>query len=341
MENAELAWIDEEDDNIKINLNKKNNLKKLKKQNEYIITGSEFQERLREQYTKMNSNSDIYKWAFNNNQETNDNTIESLIKSNTDIIDKSNRINDVNLLDYQQLHDGAEPHNSIVSSIEFSPSVDNLGFSTGLDKKLKLFTISNTQNADSYKIINTLNTQDMPINSAKFINEGSEIIIAGRRKHFYLYNLESQKLTRCNGNNFILNSNNRNNNLDKVFYGDNIFGFGTYDGHILLYDSLSKAYKFNITINGSVNSVCVKDNNLYVVGDQSEIYLFDLRKFRNCVNKFDDTGNNFTTHMDLSSDGNYLATGSKSGFVNIFSTEQINTHSNIEPVKVYSHIISI
>jgi WD40 repeat protein len=66
---------------------------------------------------------------------------------------------------------------------------------------------------------------------------------------------------------------------------------------------------YDIKINGSVNSVCFSRNNYFlVVGDQSEIYLFDQRRNKRCLMKFADVGNFNTTAMTLSNDNKYLAT---------------------------------
>ena len=315
----ECKWVDEEDEMIKISLNKKNNLKKLKKEKEEdLITGKDFQERLREQFTKMNSGADIYKWAYDKNEaeeETNEsensgeNSLEKLLKTNKKAIDveEHSNIKDSSILRITQLADlnKEQTHNSIISSLCFHPTKDNLALTAGLDKKLKLFAIDSHDNSSS--LVQTVNTIDMPISSAKFLND-KEIIISGRRKHYFVYNLETNKLDRCNG---LFSHHKEISSLEKLFVSESHYAFGTDEGYILVYDARNKTYRYDIKISGSVNSVCFDRNgiNMYTVGDQSEIYVFDLRKYRHCVNKFSDSGNFNTTFMDLSKDNSYLATG--------------------------------
>lgn len=338
------AWVDEEDEQIEINLNNKNKLKKLKKGGDNIISGAEFQERLREQFTKMNSKADIYKWAFE--KETDENTtandeesmddIEKLLKTNKGFTN-THDIKDSNILQLNQMPDlnKDDHHHSIISSLEFSPIKEDLVLTAGLDKKMKLYSINEKDNKSSN--IQTINTVDMPIFNAKFMKTGKEILISGRRKHFYLYDLESNKLERCGGITGI-SGHKEVSSLEKMFVGDNHFAFGTDQGYILIYDARNKTYRYDIKINGSVNSVCFDKNglNLYAVGDQSEIYMFDLRKYRSCVNKINDSGNFNTTYMDISKDNNYLSTASNSGLVNIYSLEQIHNSqtADVEPIKV-------
>lgn len=317
----ECKWIDEEDENIQISLNAKNNLRKLKKEKEEdLISGKVFQERLREQFTKMSSGADIYKWAYDqpNSEEdtteslTGEDSLEKLLKTNKNLIDKENELSalkDSSILRITQIQDlnKDQYHSSIVSSLNFHPVKENLAFTAGLDKKLKLFTIDSHDDSTSH--VQTVNTIDMPISSAKFLNE-REILISGRRKHYFLYNIESNKLDRCNG---LFSHHKEVNSLEKLFVGDNHYAFATNEGYVLIYDSKNKTYRYDLKISGSVNSVCFDKNgiNLYAVGDQSEIYVFDLRKYRHCINKFSDSGNFNTNFMDLTRDNSYLATGKK------------------------------
>ena len=70
-------------------------------------------------------------------------------------------------------------------------------------------------------------------------------------------------------------------------------------------------------MNGSCEGACLSGDYLYSVGDQAEIYQWDLRT-RKCVTKIQDEGGFSTTCVDVSPNGKYLVTGSKMGTVNIF-----------------------
>ena len=72
-------------------------------------------------------------------------------------------------------------------------------------------------------------------------------------------------------------------------------------------------------MNGScVAAAYLGENYLFTAGDQASIWQWDLR-MRRCLAKLDDDGAFSTTAIDVSADGNYLATGSKMGTVNIYS----------------------
>ncbi len=60
------------------------------------------------------------------------------------------------------------------------------------------------------------------------------------------------------------------------------------------------------------------NNTLYTVGNEAEVYTWDLRNANKCLAKTSDEGNFNTTHMCISNDGSQLATGSHGGTVNIY-----------------------
>lgn len=345
---------------LKINLNRRNKLRKIKKEiGESEITNDEYESRVKEHYNNMSNinNNDLYKWAeddegneedttnenenFKLNQEGNE--LENILKTNKSIINENKILTNSNILKIHQCPQVTKlpgyQHISIMSTINFHPLKNNLLLTSGLDKKLKIFNINFNDNFTS-KIVSTINTIDIPIFSVKFISN-EDIIITGRRKHYYIYNLEKQNLLRIEGN-FALSSN-KINSLEKCFVGidSNIYSFGDKYGNIYLYDINTRRFKYDIKISSSINSICFDDNNyLYAVGDQSEIYIFDLRQYRNCLKKVNDYGNFYTNCMDISNDYSYLSTGGKQGYVNLYNVLDLvnNLNEDVEPVKIYDNL---
>ena len=348
---------EESKEKLTINLNKTNKLRKLKKEiGESKISSEEYELRIRDQYNNMNNikNNDLYKWAEDEeneevttnelskaNQEGDD--LENLLRTNKSIINENKILTDSNILKYQQCPQVTKlpgyQHISIMSTINFHPTKKELLFTSGLDKKLKIFNINYEENYTS-KLIKTINTLDIPIFSVKFLSN-EDIIITGRRKHYYIYNIEKQNLSRIEGN-FALSSN-KINSLEKCFVGidSNIYAFGDNFGNIYLYDINTKRFKYDIKISSSINSICFDDKNyLYAVGDQSEIYIYDLRKYRNCLKKVNDYGNFYTNCMDISNDYSYIATGGKQGYVNLYNVSDLvnDLNEEVEPVKIYDNL---
>ena len=337
-----------------IDLNKRNRLKKLKKDiNENQITKEEYELRIREQYNTMKNikNNDLYKWAEDeeddkstgNDQENLDlgGDLDNLLKTNKSIINEKKILSNTNILKIHQCQPVTKfpgyQHSSIMSTINFHPIKNNILLTSGLDKKLKIFDINFNDNYKS-KLVNTINTLDIPIFSVKFISN-EEIIITGKRKHYYLYNLDTQKLIRSEGN--FATSSNKITSLEKCFVGNNIYSFGDNNGNIYIYDIASKRFKYDLKISCAINSICFDDNNyMYVAGEQSEIFIYDLRKYRNCIKKINDYGNFITNCMDISNNFEYLSTGGKQGYVNLYKVSDLINDLNIdvEPLKVFDNL---
>ena len=348
---------EETKEKLTINLNKTNKLRKLKKEiGESNITSEEYELRIRDHYNNMNNikNNDLYKWAEDEeNEDANTNDIsganqegddlENLLRTNKSILNENKILTNSNNLKYQPCPQVTKlpgyQHISIMSTINFHPNKKEILLTSGLDKKLKIFNINYEDNFSS-KLVKTINTLDIPIFSVKFISN-EDIIITGRRKHYYLYNIENQHLSRIEGN-FALSSN-KINSLEKCFVGidSNIYSFGDNYGNIYLYDINTKRFKYDIKISSSINSICFDDKNyLYAVGDQSEIYIYDLRQYRNCLKKVNDYGNFYTNCMEISYDYNYIATGGKQGYVNLYSVSDLikDLNEDVEPVKIYDNL---
>ena len=341
---------------LTINLNKRNKLRKLKKEiGESKISKEEYESRIREHYNNMIDikKNDLYKWAEeeeNPDDTTNENELgklnqegdelENLLKTNKSIINESKILTNSNILKIQQCPQVTKlpgyQHISIMSTINFHPKKNNILLTSGLDKKLKIFNIDYSDNFSS-KLISTINTLDIPIFSVRFISD-DDLIISGRRKHYYIYNLEKQNLLRIEGN-FALSSN-QINSLEKCFVGidSNTYSFGDNYGNIYIYDINTRRFKYDIKISSSINSICIDDKNyLYAVGDQSEIYIYDLRKYRNCLKKVNDYGNFYTNCMDISND---YSTGGKQGYVNLYSVSDLvkDLNEDVEPIKIYDNL---
>ena len=354
----------EKEDNkeeLTIDLNKRNKLRKLKKEiAESKITSGEYEERIREHYNNMSNikNNDLYKWAEDEdngedttneidsaklNKEGEGDQLENLLMTNKSIVNENKILTSTNILKINQCPQVTRlpgyQHVSIMSTINFHPKKSDILLTSGLDKKLKIFNINPNDNYNS-KLISSINTLDIPIFSVRFISD-EDIIISGRRKHYYIYNLEKQNLSRMEGH-FALSSH-KINSLEKCFVGisNNTYAFGDNYGNIFLYDISTKRFKYDIKISSSINSICFDDRNyLYAVGDQSEIYIYDLRKYRNCLKKVNDYGNFYTNCMDISNDYCYISTGGKQGYVNLYNVNDLvnDLNEDVEPVKIYDNL---
>ena len=160
--------------------------------------------------------------------------------------------------------------------------------------------------------------QDLPIYKAGFIRQGKEAIFAGNRRHFYTYELEGNKLVK-QGAIFGHHDESDLSNL-VISPGSKYFAFACkQSGYILVMGQDSKKLLFDLKMNGTCQAVAFSPDEKYLwsVGDEAEIYQWDLTT-RRCVQKVQDEGGFNTTKLAVSPNGTLLATGSKMGTVNLF-----------------------
>lgn len=88
------------------------------------------------------------------------------------------------------------PYSSVTSCVDFHPAEPGLLTTSGLDRKVQLFSVNKSRASQR---IQTLVLPDLPVYQSKFILNGKQLIIAGNRRHFYYYDLDSNKLEKIPG----------------------------------------------------------------------------------------------------------------------------------------------
>jgi U3 small nucleolar RNA-associated protein 18 len=81
-----------------------------------------------------------------------------------------------------------------VQSVQFHPRAPVI-LTAGLDKTVRLFHIDGKENPK----VQSFFIKDLPIFSAHFTQDGSQIILTGRRNYFYSISLETGKPIRTTG----------------------------------------------------------------------------------------------------------------------------------------------
>lgn len=224
---------------------------------------------------------------------------------------------------------------SVVTCLDFHPKEEGLLVTAGLDRKAQLFSVNRARQSQK---VQTLLLPDLPIYTARFILEGSQILLSGNRKHFYYYDLASNKLEKIpgiQGGIFSNASNNDNTNLSRLFTstapGSDLFAIASGEsGQISVLSQRSKKLLYELKMS---SSSCTQvafgpgadTKRIYTVGDQAEIYVWDVRHTKKCVAKVADEGSFNTTHIAISADGSQIATGSHSGVVNLYKVDQSET----------------
>ncbi|MED6216769.1 hypothetical protein PIB30_010797 [Stylosanthes scabra] len=296
------VWVDEEEEKATINITNVNRLRKLRKEeDEDLISGSEYVSRLRAQHVKLNPGTD---WAQIDSRSRTDRSsddesdeeneaalnqgnrdVDDILRTNEDLVVRSSSKLLPGHVECSKLVDAniQDPSNGPINSVQFHRNAQLL-LATGLDRKLRFFQIDGKRNTK----IQSIFLEDCPIRKASFLPDGSQVILSGRRKFFYSFDLVKAR-------------------VDKV-------------GPLVGREEKSLE---NFEMNGTARSLAFTEDGqqLLSAGGDGQVYHWDLRTMT-CIHKGVDEGCINSTALSTSPGGKLFAAGSDSGIVNIYNREE-------------------
>uniref|UniRef100_A0A2P2JQ23 U3 small nucleolar RNA-associated protein 18 homolog n=1 Tax=Rhizophora mucronata TaxID=61149 RepID=A0A2P2JQ23_RHIMU len=332
------VWVDEEEEKITVNIAKVNRLRKLRKEeDESLISGPEYIARLRAHHTKLNPGTE---WARLDFQRKNDGfdddessdeengiteargykdveAFGDILRTNEDLVVKSRAKLLPGLLEYSRLVDAnaEDPSDGVINSVQFHRNAQLL-LAAGLDRRLRFFQIDGKRNTK----IQSIFLEDCPIRKASFVPDGSQVIIAGRRKFFYSFDLVKAKFDKIGP---LVGREEKSLEVFEVSPDSSIIAFVGNEGYILLVSSKTKELIGTLKMNGTVHSLAFADNGQQLLshGGDGQVYHWDLRT-RACIYKAVDEGCINGTALCTSPNGTLFAAGSSSGIVNVYNREE-------------------
>jgi U3 small nucleolar RNA-associated protein 18 len=214
------------------------------------------------------------------------------------------RARDANWVEYNQ---------SIVTSLNWHQSGRVL-MTAGLDKTVRLFNIDGNENEK----LSSVFFKDLPILSSAFLPNSDEIILSGKRKHFYSYNTETGNILKVPS---IAGREEREWPVLKASPDGKLICFRGLNGEMVLVSGKTKQLVHEIKMNGFVNDFAFSSDSscLYSVGNDGEVYHWDLRNM-SCFSRTTDIGARNPHCIAVSSNDMYMATGDESGIVNLYES---------------------
>lgn len=321
------AWIDDEaGGTIDITADKK--LRKLRNSyTETVIKTSTYEKKLRNQFVRLN---DQQTWAIPRARDL-DTALDALRQTKKIVNSHANealprdilhvmRMRDLNQIDYSQ---------SVVQVVKFHSNAQ-LAFTAGLDKTIRLFNVDGKNNSK----IQSVYLPDLPIFSASFSADETEIIASGRRKFLYTFNLEHGQAEKIP---YIAGRDEKFLTKFDVSPCGRFIAVAGNNGAIIILSAKTKQWVANLHMNAHVNSIKFSSTGdlLYSYGGDGQVYIWEMSS-RRCVHRFADEGCLKGTAITISKDGRYIACGSDSGIVNLYDAN--TTSSEPTPLKTFDNI---
>ncbi|KAJ1261012.1 hypothetical protein BS78_10G275600 [Paspalum vaginatum] len=317
------VWVDEEEERTEVDIVKVSRLRKLRKEvDEHLISGKEYEARLRGQHAKLNpftgwANMDRKTHPDASDAESDDEGgVDDILRNNDELVVKDTVKLLPGMLEFSRLVDAniQDPSSGPINSVQFHRN-GQLMLAAGLDKHLRFFQIDGKRNPK----IQTIFIGDCPVLKASFLPDGSEVILSGRRKFFYSFDLVNASVSKIGP---LTGREEKSLESFEISPDSRTIAFVGNEGYILLISAKTKQLIGTLKMNGSVRSLAFADggNQLLSSGGDGHIYHWDLGT-RKCIHKATDDGSLASVSLCTSQDSSLFATGSTSGIVNVYKRD--------------------
>ncbi|VAI38027.1 unnamed protein product [Triticum turgidum subsp. durum] len=249
------AWVDEEEDSTEVDILKVARLRKLRKEaDERVISGKEYEARLRGHHAKLNPFTgwaDMDRKAPLRDGDSNEEEggVDNMLRSNDELVVKGTAKLLPGMLDYSRLVDvnAQDPSSGPINSVQFHRN-GQLMLVAGLDKHLRFFQIDGKRNPK----IQSIFVEDCPIQKAAFLPDGSEVILSGRRKFFYSFDLVKAAVSKIGP---LTGREEKSLESFEISPDSRTIAFIGNEGYILLISSKTKQLIGTLKMNGSSSGI--------------------------------------------------------------------------------------
>lgn len=223
-------------------------------------------------------------------------------------------------------------YNGGVKQVQFHPK-----------SKMAMVTLSRGQ-VDLYEIDGERNRyiQNIKLPYTKqpycaFRPDGDSIVISSDnyRGNFFSYDMISGSIKKYS----IQVGTQAKEITDFRIHGDYMACRKEESSEILVLSSRTYENAFSFKLNEPAKVVRFSgDNEIFIAGANSRVYVWDLRKTSLCKHRFQDEGAVHTSSFDISNSAGFLSIGSDSGIVNSYNISDCMTSKFPTPTRVYSNL---
>ncbi|CAL7941189.1 unnamed protein product [Xylocopa violacea] len=220
----------------------------------------------------------------------------------------------------------------VVSSVEFHPS-STVALVAGTSGVLSIFQIDGIENNK----LHTMQFKKFPISAAKFLRDGTEVLVGSQYyPHCHSYNLISGKTYRIQLPHGVTNM-----QKYEISPDGKLLALCGRLGEIFLLTASSKELVGTLKMNAKCRALSFMPDSKTLVthGDSNEMYIWDVNS-RVCIHRAVDDGCLSCTSIAMSPNGQFLATGSKEGVVNLYDTKTVLQNQNPAPLKIVLNFVT-
>ncbi|XP_028268122.1 U3 small nucleolar RNA-associated protein 18 homolog [Parambassis ranga] len=343
------AWVDE-DDELEEAVDMKHRYRRhlIKGQSESTMSKQKLQQRMREQFQR--SMGGTPSWAESSLQkkkrkkraagdddvdDDEDEEEDDLLRRTGNFVASSDSLPSGILGMKKCLHaNSARPSEDRLTTVQFHPSAQVV-MTAGLDQSISLFQVDGKTNPK----IQSIHLERFPVHKAQFSVDGEMVIATSlKNKMFYLYDMMEGRVSPVHTVRGLNEA--RVKEFSVCPEGGALLLTGT-NGYLHMLTLKTKEVISSMKINGNVCGVAFSHDGrkVFANSEEGEVYVWDVRSSR-CVNKFIDDGCVKGTSIAASRNGQYLACGSQSGVVNVYSQETCLNSANPKPLKAVMNLLT-
>ncbi|XP_042303492.1 U3 small nucleolar RNA-associated protein 18 homolog [Sceloporus undulatus] len=338
------AWIDEDDETEEIiDMTHRYRKNMMKSDAERKLTKEKLQRRLEEQFQSAMGTTPS--WAqrgmkkklrkTKHEDDSEDEGDDDLLCKTGNFLATSDSLPKGILQMKNCLHANNERQSDVrLSTVQFHPSAQVV-MTAGFDRSLSLFQVDAITNPK----IQSIHLESFPIYKACFSADGEQVIATSTyNKLFYIYDMMGGKIIPINHIRGLEEKIVRKFEVSPD--GKFLLVSGT-SGYLHLITMKTKEFVGSMKINGkAIASTYSPDGTkIYTHSAEGEVFIWDV-KSRRCLNKFTDEGCLRGTSIAVSKNSQYVACGSSSGVVNMYSHDDCLRQTSPKPLKAIMNLIT-
>ncbi|XP_069728770.1 U3 small nucleolar RNA-associated protein 18 homolog [Phaenicophaeus curvirostris] len=224
--------------------------------------------------------------------------------------------------------------NGKLATVQFHPSAQVV-MTAGHDRSVSLFQVDGVRNPK----IQSIYLENFPIYKACFSVDGEQVIATGtHHRMFFVYDMMSGSITPIEKVRGLEERFLRNFEISPD--GSFMLLTGT-SGYLHLLSMKTKELVSTMKVNGrcTASAFTPDSSKIYSYSKEGEVFIWDVRS-RKCLHKFEDEGCLEGKCIAVSKNNQYVACGSASGVVNLYTTDVCLKENNPKPVKAIMNLVT-